>query len=172
MEDLVLRQKTIEGIRAIASLLEANPDLEIPYEWGHLSHHVWTVSQVQEWIHALPGKKAKDYSGDTFKVTSDLGLGTYEVPRYGYYIIDDEGNNVGVDHTTYEGPSTMEYGDFTTEGKPYFKVTIMTSRKTVCTPKVVGKELVEQKVYPQVEPVTTLVEQDIVEWECNPVLGD
>lgn len=48
---------------------------------------------------------------------------------------------------------------------------IVCDREQVCTKKVVGTETVTKKVPPDGEWTEEEVEQDVVEWECHPLLA-
>ena len=48
---------------------------------------------------------------------------------------------------------------------------IVCDREQVCTKKVVGTETVTKKVPPDGEWTEQEVEQDVVEWECHPLLA-
>lgn len=189
MEAELRRAKTLEGIRKIVDILEAHPELDIPDNLAGFKTHVYNVEDVQKWIKALPGKKDKNFAGDDFSVISDLGLGGYETPKWGYYIpINDlAGDSWAKDVThemvanrqkvTYGQSKTLEeleqaegyWGVVGFETTPYFPVRVSASRESVCEKKVVGKELKTVTKYTG-SSYETLEEVEVVEWECNPVL--
>jgi hypothetical protein len=49
-----------------------------------------------------------------------------------------------------------------------FTVQVTANHSAVCERVVKGTHMVTKKVYPNVEPVETLVEEEIVEWVCPP----
>ena len=184
----VKRAKALEGMRRMIEVLEAHPELEIPYSYTGLNTHVYNIEQVQQWIKALPGKKAKAFEDATFSVETDMGIGGYEVARYGYYIpIDEELSGwAGDEHptteeianrqeVTYEQKNTLEeldrayglWGVVRYETRPYFTVRVQASREAVCEKKVVGTKLEKVTKYTG-SSYETLEEVDVVEWECNP----
>ena len=48
---------------------------------------------------------------------------------------------------------------------------VMCNREEVCTKRVVGTETVTKQMPPEGEWTEKTVEQDIVEWDCNPLLA-
>jgi len=56
---------------------------------------------------------------------------------------------------------------------PKGKITYQVSaeRDKVCTKRVMGTEMVEKEVPPEGEWVKKMVEQEIVEWDCHPLLA-
>ena len=68
---------------------------------------------------------------------------------------------------------TKEYTDgyfrlFLHFGSLEYKV--ICNREDVCTRRVTGTEMVTQKIAPEGKWTEETVEQDIVEWDCNPLL--
>ena len=57
-----------------------------------------------------------------------------------------------------------------TYGKGIVRLSISTSRSNVCTRKVIGTEMVEVTDYSIPQP-KKMVEREIVEWECSPLLA-
>lgn len=63
------RTEYIDGLRALADALEADPDLVLPHhgadaEYGRLSVFTHTKEQLQAWARVLPGKKDKEVDED------------------------------------------------------------------------------------------------------------
>jgi hypothetical protein len=54
-------------------------------------------------------------------------------------------------------------------GKLRYK--LVCNREEVCTKRVVGTETVTKQMPPEGEWTEKIVEQDIVEWDCNPLLA-
>ena len=52
-----------------------------------------------------------------------------------------------------------------------FKYKIVCNRDEVCERKVVGTEMVTEKVAPAGEWTEQTVEKDVIEWVCNPLLA-
>ena len=48
---------------------------------------------------------------------------------------------------------------------------ISAEREEVCTKRVTGTEMVEKSIPPEGEWVTKMVEQEVVEWDCHPLLA-
>jgi hypothetical protein len=48
---------------------------------------------------------------------------------------------------------------------------VSAERDKVCTKRVTGTEMVEKEVPPEGEWVKKMVEQEIVEWDCHPLLA-
>ncbi|HEX5347886.1 MAG TPA: hypothetical protein VFW64_12430 [Pseudonocardiaceae bacterium] len=72
------RQEYIDGLRALADLLEANPDLRLPYtgrdRGGALlvMPHGDERDEVAEWARALPGEKSKTVRDEYFDLDGQL----------------------------------------------------------------------------------------------------
>ena len=65
--------------------------------------------------------------------------------------------------------SNLYFRVYMTFGELEYK--IVCDRDQVCTKKVVGTETVTKKVPPEGEWTEEEVEQDVVEWECHPLLA-
>ena len=65
--------------------------------------------------------------------------------------------------------SNLYFRVYMTFGELEYK--IVCDRDQVCTKKVVGTERVTKKVPPEGEWTEEEVEQDVVEWECHPLLA-
>jgi hypothetical protein len=50
------------------------------------------------------------------------------------------------------------------------KLRLHTKRETVCTPRVVGKRVIKRHVIP--EQIVEAHEEEIVEWDCEPVMAE
>lgn len=156
------RAAHIAGIRAIADFYEASPELSIPWEYRRIN--VWPgkeeLARYTRALKAFTGKPVnKDFAGATFKITTAFGP---EVPGTGY----TEETRYNRDKGFYEAiPEPIVHPN-----ELAVQVTVCTSRKEVCTARVVATELKEVDVYPNVEPVKTMQEVDVIEWECNPIL--
>jgi hypothetical protein len=48
---------------------------------------------------------------------------------------------------------------------------ISAERHEVCTKRITGTEMVEKDVPPEGDWTTKMVEQDVVEWDCHPLLA-
>lgn len=71
------RTEYIAGLRALADLLEQNPDLEPPYHGYDTDMLIIPRREAQRavlaaWARALPGRKDKTPSGDYFRLTGGL----------------------------------------------------------------------------------------------------
>lgn len=192
------RQMTIAGIRKMADVLETNPELDMPYQFRSLNISVYNLETVQRWVKALPGKKDKNFDEGNFSVTSDLGLGGYEVPVTSYFIAkgnpDDPREDLDTGPLWGPIPPTQEqianrqpitgeqsnvlddqgiryeYGTIGYEIQPYFRARVSANREVVCEKVVVGKKYETVTKYTG-SSYETLEEVDVVEWNCNPILG-
>ena len=67
---------------------------------------------------------------------------------------------------TWTGEKLMDFGK-----KQPVRYKIVCNREEVCEKHVVGTEKVTKKVAPPGEWTEEEVEQDIIEWKCNPLLA-
>lgn len=201
----VRRAKHLEGLRKLADLMEAHPELELPYNLRKLETYVYTVEDVAKWAKALPGKKSKQFEETSFKLQNDLGLGGFERLEHGYYtstaseetdeaIRDMDNDELTVEllatrqSLTYEQREQIDefnkaahweeriaihYGPVTIVTVPYFPISIMANRDTVCERVVVATKTEMVDVYPDYRPIGKVAQEvDIVRWDCKPILND
>lgn len=77
-QDVDVRAEYTKGLRALADLLDANPDLKLPYEGSTGELLVILTSEDDQkaalaaWARALPGEKRKDVRGATFDLYGSL----------------------------------------------------------------------------------------------------
>lgn len=194
-DDKVVREQKLKGLEKLIKVLRDNPDLSVPYEIVDVSIYVYELEDVQKWAKALPGKKVKEYTSSAFNLTNDLGLGTHAEFEHGYYVykgtdgndydttMDDINNRFQVTYEMYSAICVLnkeynlgiwinvQHGIVGVKQVNNVNFTVRASRESVCEKVVTGKQIVEEKIYPHVEPVTTLVEKDVIEWVCKPILG-
>ena len=78
MNDSDKRAEYTKGLRALADLLDANPDLELPYTGS--GSEILIIpdrdgdqkAQIAAWARALPGEKSKGVRGDAFDLYGSL----------------------------------------------------------------------------------------------------
>jgi|SRR5882762_3167624 len=108
----------IAKMRAIADFFEANPQFDVPNQNQSISVWVWGKEEMAKWAKALPGKKDKDQSSNTYTLRGKLPIETY-VTDMGMY---PTGESVAV--------------------------TISSNRSEICERVVTGREMQEVRVYP------------------------
>lgn len=135
-----VREEYINGLRALANLLQNVPELELPTHGGVVEEYGvaggsidWMLftdddhdeqkARAQAIVRAVPGEWRKNAGSNLFRAEADLcGL----------------------------------------------RLQVIVDRAAVCTRKVVGTKQVEKKV--PVEFKTETVDEDIVEWDCGSLL--
>lgn len=144
--EATLRANRIAGLRALATLLEENPSLELPT--GITTFNVSLVSYST----ATPEKEAaiKDSLAAAAKTLAKAGL-------------------------KVEKEYTDSFLTVSAELAPDVTYEVYADREVVCTKKVVGTKTVLKPIMSepmhQYQTGTEEVEEEIVEWECEPLLG-
>ena len=80
MNDSDKRAEYTKGLRALADLLDANPDLDLPWEGSHPQYGTLSVitladegaAQIAAWAKALPGTKKKEVRDTHFYLKGSL----------------------------------------------------------------------------------------------------
>ncbi len=143
--DKAMRVAQLSAAKAMIALLEANDELEIPYNLTRVEIWASDKEDFAKWARALknaaPHKLIEKSATDYYSVLEVK----YDEPKY----YDDQ-------ETTYTAS----------------RIIVQTSRENVCEKKVVGTEkktvskLVTPAVYEDVEE-----DVEIVEWDCGSVLN-
>lgn len=136
-------QAQIKGLRALADMLEANPEMgfSIKYELDSITVYNANKEDIVEWA-----RIAK---------------------RYGFHIekvYDESYFRMNVEMAPTEGVGVFDYG---------FGIHFVVGREEVCERKVISSETVTKKVrdYAAAPMVDKEVVEEVVEWECHPLLA-
>ena len=141
------RAHTIKGLRHLAFLLEAHPELPAPESFWNFGTPRFEIklrgyktaeeeetvkAKLQAIVKALrksyfKGKIAKDYTDSQFKLTVPLS--------------------------------------------PTTELVVIADREEVCTKRVLGTRVEQQPVYETVRTGTKPVVVEDVEWDCDPILA-
>lgn len=77
---------------------------------------------------------------------------------------------IGSFKKVFDEPDVGDFQALKTIGS--FTLKFHTSRDKVCTPRVVGKRTIpETRIPAEPEQIISAREEDVVEWDCHPVLG-
>ena len=115
---------------------------------------------IEEWWHDLPNDleispKSWLWTWQVDDVPEVLRLAVRAALKSGAVIEKDPSDNYFT--------AALKFGELEYE--------IICKRDEVCTAKVVGTETVTRRVPPDGEWTEQEVEQDVVEWECHPLLA-
>ena len=135
-------QAQIKGLRALADMLEAHPEMAhtIRYELDSITVYGAEKDQIVEWASVAK--------------------------RFGFRIekkYDDSYFRMNVDMPSTDDV-THDYG---------FGIHFIINRELVCERKVISSETVTKKVkdYSQAPEIEREVTEEVVEWECHPLLA-
>lgn len=145
MNDSTTTRTAADTLRAVADLIEAHPDLPVPYT-SHFNHCPETA-ELKWYLHLAHNDPAT--GGDKARTIITALGGTW----------------------AKDLDSTDDTARFT-QTREGLDLSIVVRREQVCTRRVVGTETVTIPAQPAAEAVPERTEtRDVVEWDCGSLLA-
>jgi hypothetical protein len=132
----IRRSREIDGMRKLLDILEAHPELRMPYHLTTGTVHVPDKESLAQWVRVLPGVKAKEVDEYAFRVRAYLnGVTDDDGQRHGFEVTVSC-NRGAVCEKVSKGTEMKEVT--VSYGKPVTEMQMVEVTEWVCPPALLS----------------------------------